>query len=282
MSQINSLTNSLTGNKSVGNAINDLDVDDFLKLMIAELQNQDPLNPMENDQMLAQIGQMREIAASESLTQTLDSVLLGQNISSSTNLIGAEIDAISDDNQRVTGKVAKVSIAEGAPKLHIEERAGASLSDEDGNLAEGKYRYKIVWEASDGTLLGIETTTPVTVDADGKSVMLANLPETTKGKQIYRTKVGGEGQYHLVGSLNNGKTASFHDKTADEDLSGTVLSRTPRYVLNAGRSYEVSLSNVGEIRPPATTTPTPTPPATTTTTSTPDETDTAGTGDTET
>lgn len=280
MSQINSLTNSQTGNKSVGNAINDLDVDDFLSLMIAELQNQDPLNPMENDQMLAQIGQMREIAASESLTQTLDSVLLGQNIASSTNLIGAEIDAISDDNQRVTGKVAKVSIADGAPKLHIEERAGASVSEEEGNLAEGEYRYKIVWEASDGTLLGIETTTPVTVDADGKSVMLANLPETSKGKQIYRTKVGGEGQYHLVGSLNNGKTASFHDKTADEDLSGTVLSREPRIVLNAGRSYEVSLSNVGEIRPPATTTPTPTPPAATT--STPDETDTAGADDTET
>lgn len=262
MSQINTIANSLTGSKSNSSAIRDIDVDDFLKLMITELQNQDPLNPMENDQMLAQIGQMREIAASESLTKTLDSVLLGQNIASATNLIGAEIDAISDDNQRVTGTVRKVAIADGIAKLHLQENAGASVSDVEGELAEGDYRYMITWEASDGTLLGIETTTPVSVDADGKSVILANLPETSKAKQIYRTKVGGEGQYHLVGTINSGKTATFHDTTSDENLSATVLNRTPRMVLNAGRTYEVSLNNVGEIRPPAAT-PTPTNPVAT-------------------
>ncbi len=261
MSQINSIANSLTGNKSAGNAIKDLNVDDFLSLMIAELQNQDPLNPMENHQMLAQIGQMREIAASESLTQTLDSVLLGQNIASATNLIGAEIDAISDDNQRVTGEVKKISITGGAPKLHLQEAAGARASDEQGDMATGDYRYRIVWEATDGTLLGIETNKPVTVDADGKSVMLDNLPETGKAKQIYRTKVGQEGPFYLVGNLNSGKTSSFHDTTADADLSGAVLDRTPRFVLNAGRTFTVSLKNVGEIRPPVVPTAPTTPPA---------------------
>lgn len=277
MSQINTIANSLTGNKSGSSAIRDINVDDFLKLMITELQNQDPLNPMQNDQMLAQIGQMREIAASERLTQTLDSVLLGQNIASATNLIGAEVDAISDDNQRVSGTVKKVGISDGVAKLHLEERAGASVSDEEGELAAGDYRYKIVWEASDGTLLGIETTTPISVDADGKSVMLANLPETSKAKQIYRTKVGGEGEYYLVGTLSSGKTATFHDTTSDGNLSAAVLNRTPRMVLNAGRTYKVSLNNVGEIRPPVTTqTPTnPSAPDTTTpdTTTEPDTTE---------
>jgi flagellar basal-body rod modification protein FlgD len=257
MSQINTIANSLTGNQSAGNAIKDLDVDSFLKLMIAELQNQDPLNPMENDQMLAQIGQMREIAASDKLSETLDSVLLGQNISSATNLIGAEIDALSDDNQKVTGTVDKISIADGLPKLHIDERAGAAASTDSGDMAAGEYRYRIVWEASDGTLLGIETAKPIEVAEDGQSAVLANLPETSKAKQIYRTKAGSEGPYYLVGTLNSGKTAGFHDKTADEDLSSSVLSRTPRWVLNAGRTYTVSLNNVGEIRPPVTpTTPT--------------------------
>ncbi len=263
MAQINSITNSLTGNKSVGNAINDLDVDDFLALMIAELQNQDPLNPMENDQMLAQIGQMREIAASESLTQTLDSVLLGQNIASSTNLIGAEIDAISNDNQLVSGKVKRVSIAEGVPKLLLEEDAGASVSDNKGALAAGDYHYKIVWEGDDGTLLGIQTKDAISVDTANKSVLLANLPETSKAKQIYRTKVGGEGQFYLVGALNNGKTASFNDMMADEELSSAVLNRTPVYVLNATRKYEVNLNNVGEIRPPVVPPASTTPPGTT-------------------
>jgi flagellar hook assembly protein FlgD len=248
----NNAAASQTGNQSAGNAIKDLDVDSFLKLMIAELQNQDPLNPMENDQMLAQIGQMREIAASDKLTSTLDGVLLGQNITSATNLIGADIEAISDDNQKVTGTVKRVAIADGIPKLHLEENAGAIVSNTAGDIEEGDYNYRIVWEDDKGNLLGIDTKTPIEVDEDGKSIMLGNLPVTDKAKQIYRTKAGGTGPYYLVGTLNDGKTASFLDKTADANLSATVLSRTPALVLNAHRTYEVSLNNVGEIRPPAT------------------------------
>ena len=45
--------------------------------MITELQNQDPLNPMDNTQMLEQINQIRQIGATDKLTSTLDSVLLG-------------------------------------------------------------------------------------------------------------------------------------------------------------------------------------------------------------
>jgi flagellar basal-body rod modification protein FlgD len=254
MSQINTIANSLTGKQSTGSAIKDLDVDSFLKLMIAELQNQDPLNPMENEQMLAQIGQMREIAASDKLTETLDSVLLGQNIASATNLIGAEIDAISNDNQKVTGEVKSVAIADGVPVLNLEESSGASVSDEDGELAAGEYNYKIVWEDG-GNFLGIQTDKPLEVDVDGKSVLLANLPVTDSVKQVYRTKAGAkDGPFYLVGTITDGETATYLDTTNDEDLSSTVLSRTPVYVKNAHRKFEVNLNNVGAVRPPATTT----------------------------
>lgn len=254
MSQINTIANSLTGNQSSGNAIKDLDVDSFLKLMIAQLQNQDPLNPMENDQMLAQIGQMREIAASDKLSETLDSVLLGQNIASATNLIGAEIDAISTDNQKVTGEVKSIAISDGVPVLNLEERSGASVSDEDGELEVGEYNYKIVWE-DNGKLLGIQTDSALNIDVSGKSVLLANLPVTDGPKQIYRTKAGEKnGPFYLVGTITNGKTATYLDTAKDEDLSSTVLNRTPVYVQNAHRTFEVSLKNVGAVRPPTSTT----------------------------
>jgi flagellar basal-body rod modification protein FlgD len=254
MSQINTIANSLTSNQSSGNAIKDLDVDSFLKLMIAELQNQDPLNPMENDQMLAQIGQMREIAASDKLSETLDSVLLGQNIASATNLIGAEIDAISNDNQKVTGEVKSIAISDGVPTLRLKEDAGASVSDENGELGVGEYNYKIVWEDG-GNFLGIQTKTPLEVDVNGKSILLANLPITDSPKQIYRTKAGEkDGPFYLVDTITSGKTATYLDTSKDEDLSSTVLNRTPVYVQNAYRTFEVSLKNIGAVRPPTTTT----------------------------
>jgi flagellar basal-body rod modification protein FlgD len=257
------------GNQSAGNAIKDLDVDSFLKLMIAELQNQDPLNPMENDQMLAQIGQMREIAASDQLTNTLDGVLLGQNIASATNLIGADIVAITDDNQKISGTVDKVSVADGVPKLHIEEDSGAKVSEDEGKLEAGKYNYKVVWEDDKGNLLGVETKKALEVDEFGKSIILGNLPETDKAKYVYRTDKTGTGPFHLVATLSNGKAAGYHDKINDDDMSSTVLSRNPILVQNAHRKYTISLNNVGEIRPPATPTTPTTPTNQTPTTPTP-------------
>jgi len=96
-----------------------LNMDDFLKLMFAELQNQDPLNPLENSEMLQQISQIREIGATQQLTDTLDAVLLGQNVASATSLIGKYVTALNDNNQNVAGVVERISITDGVPKLHV-------------------------------------------------------------------------------------------------------------------------------------------------------------------
>ncbi len=101
------------------NSIQQLDVEHFITLMITELQNQDPLNPLDNAQMLQQISQIREIGATDNLTKTLESVLLGQNISSASSLLGKEIRAITDTGSPVFGKVDKVTITDGIPRLHV-------------------------------------------------------------------------------------------------------------------------------------------------------------------
>jgi flagellar basal-body rod modification protein FlgD len=232
--------------------INDVNIDDFLKIMITELQNQDPLNPLENDELIAQISQIRSVGATEKLTETLDSVLLGQNIASATNLIGAEIEAISDDNQKVTGLVERVSVANGQPKLHLDLTPRAEVSDETGDLDAGEYEYRVVWTEND-TLLGIDPLAAddaesIVVGEDGSAVQLSNLPVTTVAKHVYRRKVG-EQDFHLVGSISDGKGATFLDSVSNEDLSEQILGKTPQ-MLDPSRSFVVSLKNVGEIRPP--------------------------------
>jgi flagellar hook assembly protein FlgD len=134
-------------------------MEDFLKLMIAELQNQDPLNPMDNSELVGQISQMRTITATDKMTETLDSVLLGQNISSATNLIGAEIDAISDDQQKVTGIVERVSVADGQPKLHLDLNPKANVTSEEGEIEAGEYEYRIVWQNDKGQSFAVQQRT---------------------------------------------------------------------------------------------------------------------------
>ena len=90
-----------------------MDLDSFLKLMITELQNQDPLDPMENSEMLQQLGQMRSIGASDKLTSTLDAVLLGQNLTTASSLIGKEVNALTDDGSNVQGTIDRVTVTPG-------------------------------------------------------------------------------------------------------------------------------------------------------------------------
>lgn len=97
----------------------ELDVEQFLKLMIAELQNQDPLNPMDNAQMIQQMGEIRSIAATDKLSTTLETVQLGQALASASSLIGKNISGLSDKSAQVNGKVDRVSVVDGVPKLHI-------------------------------------------------------------------------------------------------------------------------------------------------------------------
>ncbi|MDZ4818165.1 MAG: flagellar hook capping FlgD N-terminal domain-containing protein [Planctomycetota bacterium] len=103
------------------NPLGNLEMDQFLKLMISGLQNQDPLSPMENSQILEQISQIREIGASTQMTSTLNAVLLGQNLSSATTMIGQQIDALTDSGETVNGIVDKVTVSNGDPRLHIGE-----------------------------------------------------------------------------------------------------------------------------------------------------------------
>jgi flagellar basal-body rod modification protein FlgD len=249
---VNTFNPSFAKQQNGAGGINDVDIDDFLKLMITELQNQDPLNPLENDQLIAQLGQIRQVGASEKLTSTLDSVLLGQNISSATNLIGAEIDAISDDNQKVTGVVEKVSVSNGEPKIHLDLNPRAGVSTDKGDLEKGKYEYLVVW-TDKSTLLGVDPLATeggqIDVPKDGSAVQLSNLPQTSVAKHVYRREVGEE-DYHLVGSMTDGKSATFLDTVSNDDLSDQVLGGKPQLIAPS-REFVVSLKNVGEIRPPA-------------------------------
>lgn len=115
--------NATNPNGTRGGDLAELDMNSFLQLMIAELQNQDPLNPMDNADLLNQMGQMREIAANDSLTKTLESVLHRQNLATASSLIGKTVKALDDENAEVVGAVDRVTMAvdeNDAPTIRIQ------------------------------------------------------------------------------------------------------------------------------------------------------------------
>ena len=101
---------SATAAKDQPHDLKDLDINHFLQLMITELTNQDPLNPMDNTQLVQQIGEIRQISATTQLSEALLSVQAGQSLTTASSLIGKKVTALSDSQQNITGVVDKVTV----------------------------------------------------------------------------------------------------------------------------------------------------------------------------
>lgn len=108
---------------------NGLSSEDFLKILVTQLQNQDPSKPMDGDQLLNQISQMRSLQANLELEKSLKSLSLGQQLGSATSFIGKTVTAVTGTNQtEVTGLVEKVQIKDGQTLLRI-NNADIPLTD---------------------------------------------------------------------------------------------------------------------------------------------------------
>lgn len=111
VSGVGSSNSATDSSGTTGNDLSSVSLDDFLQLMIKELQNQDPLNPSDNSAMLQQLTQIRQMGATNQLSSTLSNFAVSSGLSTASSLIGKEIKALDDNAKDVSGVVDKVSIA---------------------------------------------------------------------------------------------------------------------------------------------------------------------------
>jgi len=72
---------------------NGLGQDAFFELLITQLQNQDPLNPMEDRQFISQMAEFSSLEKTEKLYSLLEDKLSSNQVIENSNLIGKEITA---------------------------------------------------------------------------------------------------------------------------------------------------------------------------------------------
>jgi flagellar basal-body rod modification protein FlgD len=82
---------------------------DFLKLLMAQLRNQDPMKPMDDSQMIAQMAQFSALEATQQLQQTIQQSNNVQTIFQAGALIGKYVQANESDGTNTTGAVSGVS-----------------------------------------------------------------------------------------------------------------------------------------------------------------------------
>src|SRR5690606_15024236 len=155
--------------------------EEFLKLFVAQMKNQDPLNPMQGEELAAQLAQFSSVEQLINLNQQLEaqsssSAAMIQTLQngSAANLIGREVfaagDAVVVPENGSAAVTVSVANAGGAGVLHVYDLAGKEVGTRDLGLIPGGRQTIELGSAADGLAAGGYTYSVKVVDAAGATV----------------------------------------------------------------------------------------------------------------
>ena len=182
------------------------DTDKFLSLLVTQLKNQDPMNPLDNAQITSQLAQLSTVTGVNKLNTTLESLkssyqssealqaanMIGHGVLTAGNTmtlkdghatLGVELGSAADKVQIVVRNAA------GKDVHTIDVGAGAAGTvplawdgkDDDGNLlADGNYSYSVVAtrggeQLKDAYSLALGTVASVSTNAQGVKLNVSGI-----------------------------------------------------------------------------------------------------------
>lgn len=119
MTSISPVSNTATNPSAASGdtALGKMDYNAFLKLLIAQLKNQDPTEPMDNTQFVAQLATFSQVEQSISGNKKLDSLLTSSSLSIADAVIGH---TVTSPDGKTTGVVKAVVITPDGPVAQLE------------------------------------------------------------------------------------------------------------------------------------------------------------------
>lgn len=150
---INDLMSTMNVKKGATDSVQ-ADTDKFMTLLVTQLKNQDPLNPMDNAQMTSQLAQLQTVTGVNKLNDTLESLKSSYQSSETmqaTNLIGHGV-LVEGNNINLTGgkSVFGVELATAADSVKVvvsDPRTGKDVATIDlGAMEAGA--TPLAWDGS--------------------------------------------------------------------------------------------------------------------------------------
>ncbi len=108
-----------------------LNQDDFLRLLTVQLQNQDPLKPMEEADFMGQMAQFAALEQTRNLNENFASFTKAQALNSAQIYLGRKVTLTDPSGAAVSGVVSAVKLNSGAAQIVIDGKAYATDSVTD-------------------------------------------------------------------------------------------------------------------------------------------------------
>ncbi len=173
----------------------------FLKLLMTQLQNQDPTSPLDTNQFTSQLVQYasveQQINANTSLTTLIGLTQTGDVLQSSA-MLGKGVTATSDTMPLQDGAAAANFTATAAlpTTIAVTDAAGHQVYSQTLTSTVGDNAWRWDGHATDGRQLP-DGAYGVTVTADNVDGSASSLPFTITGKVTGTTQSGGAVQVQL-------------------------------------------------------------------------------------
>jgi len=113
-------TSPATAQASVG-------LDDFLKIFLTQLNYQDPLEPVDNREFLAQLAQFSSVELANRTSETTSALLDSSNLSQSIGLLGKAVN-VQLDQGTASGTVIAMNLVGGQPQLTVSQADGTVIT----------------------------------------------------------------------------------------------------------------------------------------------------------
>ncbi|MBF0181456.1 MAG: hypothetical protein HQM03_15645 [Magnetococcales bacterium] len=180
---------------------------DFLKLLTAQLQYQDPLEPEKNSDFTAQMAQFSSLGEQQKSNELLTKLLTTQNVSQMNNAVSyiGKVAVVAGNNVVMTGGKGNVRFdmpAAGGATINLFDQSGRlvqsltgqafsqgeqSYSINASDLPDGNYAFSVTTTDADGNQVAVPTlesgvvkavvngTDGVTIEVNGRRVNLADV-----------------------------------------------------------------------------------------------------------
>jgi len=189
--------------------------DRFLKLLVAQLNNQDPMNPMDNAQMTTQIAQINTVSGITQLNETIKSMAAqytSMQIMQGAAMIGHQV--VADGNTLAIDKTTGVGTgafnldtAASTVQLQVQTAGGQIIDKVDlGAMTAGM--HNIEWDASKYTgtgnpvfqIISKQGSTAVTNTTMVRDA-IASVGTDSTGAMNLSLKSGGSIKYDAIKSI---------------------------------------------------------------------------------
>ncbi|MBF0111672.1 MAG: flagellar hook capping protein [Desulfamplus sp.] len=246
-SSLSKLANSYKSNDEEKKKSDDyLGREAFLKMLVAQLQNQDPLNPMEGSDFSAQLAQFSSLEQLINVNKSVQSMADAFQKSSET-------DATSFIGKEVTGNANSVEISSGAASggqytLPTTSEVMINITNAEGHVVKTIYPgqqtagdYQLNWDGTDngGKVVADGSYTYQVLSNTGSGY--AALPTTVTGKVDSVSYQNGKAYLNIGGALLSPDSVVKvgSPKVAETEKSMTALDYLGKDISYSGHAFAV-------------------------------------------